>query len=103
VGEEMGFPPPPLRSGERAPRTPEEEGRECRRALLYFLDQLEAWFAPEEGIRRLRFFVAWSHKWLPFGHHLWAETTRVSDYSSARAAIGRFFETPHRMLPRTSL
>ena len=86
-----------------APRTPEEEGRECRRALLFFVDQLEKRFVPVEGIRRLRFFVAWSHKWLPFGHHLWAQTTRVNDYPSARAAIERFFETPHTLVPRTTL
>ncbi len=103
VGETLGFPPPPGREGETAPRTPEEEGRECRRALLFFVDRLEERFVPSEGIRRLRFFVAWSHRWLPFGHHLWAETTRIADYPSARAAIGRFFATPHSMLPRTTL
>jgi len=47
--------------------------------------------------------VAWSHKWLPFGHHLWAQMTRVSDYAPAREAIQRFYETPHAMLPRTTL
>jgi nifR3 family TIM-barrel protein len=103
VGETLGFSPPPGREGEMAPRTPEEEGRECRRALLFFVDQLEKRFVPVEGIRRLRFFVAWSHKWLPFGHHLWAQTTRVNDYPSARAAIERFFETPHTLVPRTTL
>jgi tRNA-dihydrouridine synthase B len=103
VGEALGFPPPAGREGERAPRTPEEEGREFARALIFFQEQLERWFAPEEGIRRLRFFVAWSHKWLPFGHHLWAETTRAFDYASARRAVKRFFESPHLMLPRTNL
>ncbi len=103
LGESLGWPPPPGREGERAPRTPEEEGRECRRAHLLFLDLLEKWFVPAEGIRRLRFFVAWSHKWLPFGHHLWAATTRVDDYPAARAAVRRFFETPHILTPRTTL
>ncbi len=103
IGETLGFPPPPGREGERSPRAPEEEGREFRRALLFFLDQLEKWFVPSEGLKRLRFFLAWSHKWLPFGHHLWAETTRVQDLPSARRAIERFFETRHRMLPRTTL
>jgi tRNA-dihydrouridine synthase B len=103
AGEAMGFPPPPGREGERAPRTEEEEGREFARALSFFVEQLEKWFAPEEGIRRLRYFVAWSHKWLPFGHHLWAEMTRAGDYPSARAALERFFRTPHRMLARTTL
>jgi nifR3 family TIM-barrel protein len=103
VGEELGFPPPAGRENERAPRTPEEEGSECGRALAYFVDQLERWFEPAEGIRRLRFFTAWSHKWLQFGHHLWAEMTRVSDYPAARAAVQRFFGAPQRMLPRTTL
>ena len=103
VGEALGFPPPAGREGERAPRTPEEEGSEHARALLFFLDALEKRFVPAEGIRRLRFFVAWSHKWLPFGHHLWAQMTRVSDYAPAREAIQRFYETPHAMLPRTTL
>ncbi len=103
VGEAFGFPPPRGRKGEKAPRTPEEEGKEYERALLFFLDELERRFVPAEGIRRLRFFVAWGHRWLPFGHHLWAETTRVHDYESARAAVGRFFETPHLMMPRTTL
>jgi hypothetical protein len=53
-------------------------------------------------MRRLRFFVAWGHRWLPFGHHLWAETTRAADLAGARLAIRRFFEAPHRMLSRTS-
>jgi tRNA-dihydrouridine synthase len=103
VGEAWGFPPPPGREGERAPRSPEEEGREYRRALLFFVDRLAQRFEGAEAIRRLRFLVAWGHRWLPFGHHLWARMTGVSDLEAARVAIERFFETPHRMLARTSL
>lgn len=103
VGEALGLPPPPGREGERAPRTPEEEGREYRRALLFFVDQLRNWFTPEEALRRLRFFVAWGHRWLPFGHHLWAQMTKVQDLHAARAAVEGFFENPHAMRERTSL
>lgn len=103
VGESLGFPPPPGREGQRAPRTPSEEGDEYRRALLFFVDQLEKWFVPAEAIKRLRFHVAWGHKWLPFGHHLWAEMSRVQDLPAARAAVGRFFETTHVMHARTTL
>ena len=103
VGESLGLPPPPGREGQRAPRTPGEEGAEYRRALLFFVDQLEKWFVPAEALKRLRFHVAWSHKWLPFGHHLWAEMSRVQDLPAARAAVGRFFETPHVMHERTTL
>ena len=103
LGEAFGFAPPPGREGERAPRTPVEEGREYHRALCFFVDQLEKWFTAEEGMRRLRFFVAWGHKWLPFGHHLWAQMTKAQNLAAARTAIERFFEHPHTMLPRTNL
>jgi tRNA-dihydrouridine synthase B len=103
LGETLGFPPPAGREGESAPRSPEEEGREYGRALRFFVDQLEKWFTPEEGMRRLRFFVAWGHRFLPFGHHLWAQMTKAQDLPVARAAIERFFEHPHAMLARTSL
>ena len=103
VGEALGWPSPPGREGECAPTTPEEEGREYGRALLFFLDRLEERFTMEEGLKRLRFFVAWGHRWLPFGHHLWALMTKATDLASARASIQRFFESLHTMLPRTSL
>jgi tRNA-dihydrouridine synthase len=103
IGEELGFLPPAGREGEQAPRTPEEEGREYGRALRFFVDRLEAWFTPEESMRRLRFFVAWGHRWLPFGHHLWAQMTKARDLPQSRAALDGFFQHPHAMLPRTGL
>ena len=103
VGEALGWPPPAGREGERAPATPEEEGREYGRALLFFLDRLEERFTTEEALKRLRFFVAWGHRWLPFGHHLWALTTKAHDLPTARSFICRFFESPHMMVPRTAL
>jgi tRNA-dihydrouridine synthase B len=103
IGEALGFPPPTGREGESAPRSPEQEGREYGRALLFFVDQLEKRFTPEEGIRRLRFFVAWGHRWLPFGHHLWAQMTKARDLSSARSALSKFFLHSHSMMPRTNL
>ena len=54
-------------------------------------------------MRRLRFFVAWGHRWLPFGHHLWAQMTKAKDLPAARAALGQFFGHPHSMFSRTSL
>jgi tRNA-dihydrouridine synthase B len=103
IGERLGFPPPAGREGERAPRSRAEEGREYHRALLFFVEELGKWFTPEEGIRRLRFFVAWGHRYLPFGHHLWAQMTKAGDLAAARDAIESFFQHPHEMLERTSL
>jgi tRNA-dihydrouridine synthase B len=103
IGEEMGFPAPAGREGEQAPRTPEEEGREYGRALRFFVDQLEKRFTPEEGLRRLRFFVAWGHRWLPFGHHLWSQMAKAHDLTQTRAALEVFFQYPHSMMARTGL
>jgi hypothetical protein len=67
------------------------------------VDQLEKRFTGGEAMRRLRFFVAWGHRWLPFGHHLWAQMTKAQDLTTARAAIERFFLHSHSMMPRTNL
>jgi nifR3 family TIM-barrel protein len=103
VGEALGLPPPAGREGERAPRTPEEEGRECFRALMRFCDELEAWFPPEEQLSRLRLFLAWGHKWLFFGHYLSTRVNRCPDLPSARDFIAGFFRDPKPMQPRTLL
>ncbi len=103
VGEALGFPPPRGREGERAPRSPEEEGREYYRALTQFCDQLEAWFSPVEQISRLRLFVAWGHKWVFFGHFLSTQINRCPDLAKARQVITEFFKEPKPLQPRTLL
>ena len=103
VGEALGFPPPPGREGERAPRTPEEEGDEYYRALTHFCDELEAWFSPAEQIPRLRLFVAWGHKWVLFGHFLSTRINRCSDLATARRVIAEFFRELKPLQARTLL
>jgi len=103
VGETLGLPPPPGREGERAPRTPEEEGLEYYRALILFCDQLESNFAPVEQMPRLKLFLAWGNKWVFFGHYLWKQVNRCPDLVRAREVINDFFSTPKVLLPRTSL
>jgi tRNA-dihydrouridine synthase B len=103
VGEALGWPPPEGREGERAPRTPEEEGLEYRRALSYFCDRLEFHFADAEQMPRLKLFLTWGNKWVFFGHYLWKQVNRCSDLPSARVAINHFFSSPTRLLPRTNI
>jgi tRNA-dihydrouridine synthase B len=103
VGEALGWPPPPGREGENAPRTPEEEGGEYQRALAYFCDRLEFHFSAAEQMPRLKLFLAWGNKWIFFGHYLWKRVNRCSDLPSARAAINEFFNFPATLLPRTNL
>jgi tRNA-dihydrouridine synthase B len=103
VGETLGLPPPAGRESDLAPRTPEEEGREYRRALLRFCDELETRFLWEEQLPRLRLFVAWSHKWLFFGHYLSTQVNRCRDLPGARRVITQFFSEPKILQPRTLL
>ncbi|MFN8006494.1 MAG: tRNA-dihydrouridine synthase family protein [Terriglobia bacterium] len=103
LGESLGLPPPPGREGEKAPRTPEEEGFEYFRALTRFCDYLEAHFSPVEQLPRLRLFLAWGHKWLFFGHFLSTQVNRCSDLSSARQVISAFFKEPKTLQSKTSL
>ncbi len=103
VGEAWGWPPPAGREGESAPHTPEEEGREYYRALLFFCDQLECHFAAEEQMPRLKLFLAWGHKWLFFGHYLQVQINRCADLPAARRVIHDFFGTPKTMTRRTML
>jgi nifR3 family TIM-barrel protein len=103
VGETLGWPPPPGREGERAPRTPEEEGREYQRALARFCEGLELHFSPAEQMPRLKLFLAWGNKWVFFGHYLWKQVNRCSNLQAARAVINDFFSTPKTLLPRTNL
>lgn len=103
VGESLGLPPPAGRDGERAPRTPDEEGREYCRALNDFCDELQRHFLPEEQLPRLRLFLAWGHKWLFFGHYLCTRVNRCTDLPAARRVIDTFFSESKTLQPRTSL
>ena len=103
VGEAMGFPPPPSREGERAPKSPEEEGREYHRALNLFCDELESRFPEALQMPRLRLFMAWGHKWLFFGHYLSTQVNRCPDLKSARRLMDDFFSDPKPLQGRTSL
>lgn len=103
VGETLGWPPPEGREGETAPRTPEEEGLEYRRALTYFCDKLELHFSDAEQMPRLKLFLAWGNKWVFFGHYLWKQVNRCFDLPSARLAIDHFFSSPKILQPRTNL
>jgi tRNA-dihydrouridine synthase B len=103
VGESLGLPPPAGREGERAPRTPVEEGAEYGRALNHFCNELELRFLPEQQLPRLRLFLAWGHKWLFFGHFLSTRVNRCADLPAARRVIEIFFAESKTLQPRTSL
>ncbi len=54
------------------PDTPQEKGTFYLKAVCFFADSLEKWFASDkERMEKLLFFVTMSHKWFDFGHSYW--------------------------------
>ena len=103
LGETLGWPAPPGREGERAPRTPHEEGAEYGRALLKLLSLMRPRFTEDLGLRKFRFFVRTGSPWLQFGHELHAQASGAKTYDDLEARIARFFEREQAMSDRTEL
>lgn len=103
VGELLGFPPPPGREGERAPRTPAEEGQEASRALKHFASLMEEHYPGDLGMRKFRFFLRTSAPWLHFGHDLYARSTKAKSFAELGTALELFFQQEQEMTARTEL
>ncbi|MGE0634012.1 MAG: tRNA dihydrouridine synthase [Pseudobdellovibrionaceae bacterium] len=102
VGEELGLPPPPGKSGP-APRTPEEEGTEYGRSLLRLIFYMRQFFPEENAIRKIRFYLRMSSVWLPFGLELTAKVSKAKTLSEIEEAISRFFMQTITMSQKTQL
>lgn len=96
----------------KAPRTPEEEGREYGRALLKYMELMELYyqsFTEELRLRKLRFHIKTTCVWLPFGHVLFARSTKAKTWSEVKDVIADFFQSSDvnmsciTMSPRTDL
>ena len=96
----------------KAPRTPEEEGREYGRALLKYMELMELYyhsFTEELRLRKLRFHIKTTCVWLPFGHVLFARSTKAKTWSEVKDVIADFFQESDvnmsciTMSPRTDL
>jgi tRNA-dihydrouridine synthase B len=103
VGERLGFSAPPARSGERAPQTREEEGREYGRSLVQLLDSSFEYFGESLALRKFRFHVRTTQVWLLFGMALHSKVNSAKTVAETRDAVLRFFEDPQEMVPRTEL
>lgn len=103
VGERLGFAPPPGREGERAPRTPEEEGGEHGRALKTLLVYMREHFSDDLAMRKFRFFVRTASPWLHFGQDLYARSNKAKNPAELAAALDAFFALEQTMAARTEL
>jgi tRNA-dihydrouridine synthase len=102
VGERLGWPPPPGRTGP-APITPEEEGAEFGRALRRLLSHHREFFSEDLGLRKFRFLVKTSAVWLFHGHDLYARVTNARSYDEMADTLAGFFAGEQSMSQRTNL
>ncbi len=102
VGERLGFPPPPGRTG-KAPCTAIEEGEEYGRFLeSCFKIMLES-FNENYAIRKLHFLVRTGAPWLSFGQDLFSKVTQAKTPEHILKNLQAFFSVPQPMLQKTEL
>lgn len=103
LGEELGFAPPPGREGQKAPRTPEEEGAEYGRCLIKLIRSSRQYFGEDLAMRKVRFYVRTTSVWLAFGNALTGVCAKARTIDEMLEGVERFFAGPHEMSPRTEL
>lgn len=103
VAETLGFGAPYGREGERAPRTPEDEGQEYGRALKKLLMILLETHGENLALRKFRFHVRTTGVWLDFGHALYSAVMTAKTGKGVQEALELFFKTQVAMTPRTQL
>lgn len=94
IAEDLGYAPPPAGfEGRRAPRTPEEEGKEYNKACLTLIDFMERYFDTEDyALEKFRFFAATGARWFQFGHAFWKMTTKAKSLAQLRDGVHDFGE-----------
>ncbi|MES2963375.1 MAG: tRNA-dihydrouridine synthase family protein [Bdellovibrionota bacterium] len=103
VGETLGWPAPVGREGERAPRTPEEEGREFGRSLKRLAALMREHFTEEQGLRKFRFYVRTSSPWLQFGQDLYGRSAKSKTWAELDEQLETFFSREQSMATHTDL
>ena len=106
VGEAWGLPAPEQRQSERAPRTSEEEARECARAVRRYLDLCQihfAEFSENLALRKFLFYIKTMSPWLIFGHELFSICSGCRTFAELRFRLGAFFSREQAMTARTEL
>ena len=102
IAEALGYQQAPAAfPGERAPQGPEEEGQWYLRALLMFIEQLQKHFdQPQKRWKRFKFYLIQSHKWLFYGHALYARCMKLKDLDAIASMIASEY-IDQRVFPMT--
>ena len=94
IAEDLGINETPIGyEGKRAPRTPEEEGKEYVQACLKLISFLKFYFKDDSYVlERFRFFAATGARWFEFGHFFWKTSMRVKTVEELELAVEEFSE-----------
>ncbi|WP_415063003.1 tRNA dihydrouridine synthase [Bdellovibrio sp.] len=103
LGETLGFAPPLGKEGQKAPRTPEDEGAEYGKCLLKLIALSRKYFGEDLAMRKVRFYVRTTSVWLVFGNALYGVCAKAKTTEEMEAGVRKFFEGPVEMSPRTEL
>lgn len=99
LGEKLGFPPPPGRTG-KAPSDTESEAYEFGKVVLEFTRLAFEYFDQAAALKRLRFYIRVSHPWLNFGHQLIKIVQKSDDKEVIYQMLSEFFSKPGLILSR---
>lgn len=90
--EKMGLEGPASFSGQTAPQTREEEAYAYGEALAYFAQQCAELFDERSALKKIKFYIFVSNRWLNFGHTLYAKSSHISELSAMQELIHLFFQ-----------
>lgn len=89
--EAQGMQAPHAFQGKKAPQSREEEAYAYGEALLYFAQQCAELFDEKSAVKKIKFFIFVSNRWLNFGHTLYAKSSHLSELTSLFDLIQNFF------------
>lgn len=109
LAEDLGFEGAPLGfEGQKAPRTPEEEGRMYVDALKRFLDLLDQYFTNEHKKQKaFKLYLVYGHRWLFYGNALYRRCMKCRSFEELRVMLASDYASEKlagfTMSPRISL
>jgi tRNA-dihydrouridine synthase B len=80
-----------------------EQGALFGKFLHRVLDECEAQYVENQGLRRMRFLVVYVKGWVEFGEFLNGRMSAATSYAEARMVLEKFFSSSQRIIAKTTL
>lgn len=90
--EKIGHQAPLAFKGQQAPQTREEEACAYGEALLFFAQQCAELYDERAALKKIKFYIFVSNRWLNFGHTLYAKSSHISELNQMLEMIELFFQ-----------